>query len=197
MSDVVHDFTADKLDWRPYITPVVLDGATDAQRAALRETPSNTKISDYVLVLAHDPQSLGERTPLFNGIMYARGGLARAERELGATAASVYNRCVYCVSVHAGRYNQLAKRPDVIEHVFKGEARELPARERAIVDFATRLSACPPAAGSAEMKALRAAGLSDAEILDLVLSVAVFGWANRLMHTLGEPFRGEKVERAK
>jgi alkylhydroperoxidase family enzyme len=34
---------------------------------------------------------------------------------------------------------------------------------------------------------LRAAGLDDLEILDLTLSTALFGWANRLMHTLGEP----------
>ncbi len=68
-----------------------------------------------MLVLAHDPETLGERTPLFNGIMYGRGGLSRAERELGATAASVVNRCVYCACVHAGRFIALAKRPAVIE----------------------------------------------------------------------------------
>ena len=37
---------------------------------------------------------------------------------------------------------------------------------------------------------LRAVGLGELEILDLVLSVAIFGWANRLMHTLGEPVTG-------
>ncbi len=189
MSDVVEAFTAETLAWRPYVAPIALETATEAQRAALKETPSNTKVSDYVLVLAHDPQSLGERTPLFNGIMYARGGLARAERELGATVASVLNRCIYCASVHSARYIQLARRPEVIEQVFAGTPETLPARERAIADFSVKLSACPPAAGAAEMQALRDAGLSDAEVLDLVLSVAVFGWANRLMHTLGEPIR--------
>ncbi len=39
------------------------------------------------------------------------------------------------------------------------------------------------------VSALREAGLSDAEILDLVLSSALFGWANRLMHVLGDPVR--------
>ena len=33
--------------------------------------------------------------------------------------------------------------------------------------------------------------VSDAEILDLVLSTALFGWANRLMHVLGDPVRPE------
>lgn len=189
MSDVVETFTAETLAWRPYVSPIALETATEAQRAALKETPSNTKVSDYVLVLAHDPQSLGERTPLFNGIMYARGGLGRAERELGATVASVLNRCIYCASVHSARYIQLAKRPEVIAQVFAGEAAALPERERAIADFSTKLSACPPNAGPTEMQALRDAGLSGAEVLDLVLSVSVFGWANRLMHTLGEPIR--------
>ncbi len=189
MSVVVHAFTAEPLLWRPYLTPVALEAASEAQREALRETPSNTKVSDYVLVLAHDPESLRERTALFNGIMYGRGGLSRAERELGATAASVVNRCVYCASVHAGRHTALTRRPEVSEAVFAGTEEALTPRERAVARFSAALSACPPAATQAHARALREHGLSDAEILDLVLSVAVFGWANRLMHTLGEPVR--------
>ena len=187
MNPAVTTFTAAPLEWRPYLAPVVLAEASDAQREALRETPSNTKISDYVLVLAHDPETLGQRTPLFNGIMYGAGGLKRAERELGATEASVVNHCVYCASVHAGRFIALAKRPAVIEQVFAGGTAGLEPREQAIVAFSAKLSACPPEASEADIAALRAHGMSDLEILDLVLSVAVFGWANRLMHTLGEP----------
>jgi alkylhydroperoxidase family enzyme len=37
------------------------------------------------------------------------------------------------------------------------------------------------------MAVLREAGLADDEILDLILSASLFGWANRLMHTLGDP----------
>jgi uncharacterized peroxidase-related enzyme len=189
MTDVVHDFTSDKLVWRPFIAPVELAEASAAQLVALQETPSNTKVSEYVLVLAHDPESLGQRTPLFNGIMYGRGGLSRAERELGATAASVVNRCVYCAAVHADRYISLAKQPEVIAAVFTNTNNELDARQAAIAAFSAGLAACPPAAGAEDVASLRAVGLSDLEILDLVLSVAVFGWANRLMHTLGEPVR--------
>lgn len=39
------------------------------------------------------------------------------------------------------------------------------------------------------MKALREAGLDDTEIVDLILSSALLGWANRLMHVLGDPVR--------
>lgn len=34
---------------------------------------------------------------------------------------------------------------------------------------------------------LRASGLSDEDIVDPLHAVAIFGWANRLMHNLGEP----------
>lgn len=189
-------FTVEPLRWRPHVTPVSLDGASAEQLAALEVTPSNTKVSDYVLVLAHDPESLSQRTPLFNAIMYERGGLSRAEREIGATAASVVNGCVYCASVHARRYIALAKRAEVIEEIFaRGEDAALDTRLKAIFDFAVKLSRTPAEVGAADMQALRRAGLSALEIADLVLSAALFGWANRLMHTLGsaEPMDGDEA----
>ncbi len=194
MSPVVREFTAEPLEWRPYLPPVSLEAASPAQREALRETPSGTAISDYVLVLAHDPESLAQRTPLFNGIMYARGGASRAERELAATAASVVNRCIYCAAVHAGRHIALTKQPQVMEAVFEGAYQPLAPRDAAIAAYAHRLAQDPPQATAADMAALRSAGLSEAEILDLTLAAALFGWANRLMHTLGEPVRPQGRE---
>ncbi len=188
MSRRIEDFTVEVPVWRPHVRPIGLDAATDEQLEALKVTPSNTKVSDYVLVLAHDPESLAARTPLFNAIMYDRGGLSRAEREIGAVGASIVNRCIYCAAVHASRYNQLTRTEEPMQRVFAdGAAAELPAREAAILGFATKLSACPPAAGTVDVAALEAAGLTPEEMLDLVLSSALFGWANRLMHTLGEP----------
>ena len=181
-------FTVAALEWRPYVPPIDQATATAEQRTALSVTPSNTKVSDYVLVLAHDAQSLTERTPLFNGIMYAPGGLSRAERELGALAASVVNRCVYCASVHARRFNELTKTTDVVEEIYAHETgARLDARQQAIFDYSVRLSQCPAQADATDIDRLRGAGLTDLQILDLTHSAAIFGWANRLMHTLGEP----------
>jgi uncharacterized peroxidase-related enzyme len=61
-----------------------------------------------------------------------------------------------------------------------------------IYDVALELSRCPPEASAASIDRLRAAGLGELEIVDLILAVAIFGWANRLMHTLGEPVAGER-----
>jgi uncharacterized peroxidase-related enzyme len=192
MGNAVHDFTLETLQWRPYIEPVSLENATAEQREALKITPSNTKVSDYVLVLAHDPEILAARTPLFNDIMYGRGGLSRAERELGSLAASVVNHCVTCAAIHANRYITLAKKPEVVEAVYRdGPGAELPAREQAILDFSVKLTESPDGLGPADMQSLKAVGLDDLEILDLIHATAIFGWANRLMHTLGEPYRAD------
>ncbi|RWO89046.1 peroxidase-related enzyme [Mesorhizobium sp.] len=188
MSEVVHTFTTTIPRWQPYVVPVDLATATDEQRAAMQVTPSSKGISPYVLTLAHDPESLAVRSPLFNLIMYGRDGLAGSERELGAVAASVVNRCVYCAAVHASRFNNLTKRTDVIEAVFAdGLEATIDEHLQAIFDFSARLSTTPPEATAADAQALVDIGLNELECLDLVLSAAIFGWANRLMHTLGEP----------
>lgn len=194
MTDAIRQFTTQVPFWRPHVTPIELESASPEQLEALKVTPSNTKVSEYVLVLAHDPESLQQRTPLFNGIMYNHGGLSRAERELGAVGASVVNRCIYCAAVHSSRYNQLTKDDSVMQRIFADGDNALldDARQNAILKFAMKLSQCPSAADKQDVQALVEAGLSEAEILDLILSASLFGWANRLMHTLGEPVAQEE-----
>lgn len=188
MSEPVHAFTTEPLDWHPYVTPVELAAASPRQLDALKMTPSNKGVSPYVLVLAHEPEMLAERTPLFNDIMYSEGGLSRAGRELGALGASVVNRCVFCAAVHAARYIQLDKKPEVVAEIYARETKaDLPDHEQALFDFAVDLTSNPGDVGGYHLYHLREKGLSDLEILDLIHSVAIFGWANRLMHTLGEP----------
>jgi uncharacterized peroxidase-related enzyme len=188
MTRIVKEFTTTIPTWHPYVKPVVLAEATPEQLDALKVTPSNNKISDYVLVLAHDVETLKYRSPLFNGVMYNRGGMSRAEREIGAVGASIVNHCIYCAAVHASRYNQLTKDETVIAAIFDdAKTPDISPRLKAILNFAMKLSQCPPAADAADMQALVDAGLNPDEILDLILSSSLFGWANRLMHTLGEP----------
>ena len=188
--EAVHNFTLDALEWNPYVKPIELDQATPRQLNALKVTPSHTKVSAYVRVLAQEAEALAERTPLFNDIMYSQGGLSRGERELGALAASMVNHCVYCAAVHANRFISLEKRPEIIEEIYaKGLKSDLPEKYQAIFDFGVELTANPDKVGVYQFYHLREIGLTDLEILDLIHAVAIFGWANRLMHTLGEPIR--------
>ncbi|HYS66538.1 MAG TPA: peroxidase-related enzyme [Paraburkholderia sp.] len=124
----------------------------------------------------------------------APDGLSRAERELASTVVSRVNGCVYCASVHAQRFKQLAKRDDVIQQIFAApDTAGTTERERAIVRYAIDLTLHPEAVGPESLDALRHAGLDDMQIFDLSHAIAIFAWANRLMLTLGEPVVGQQA----
>jgi uncharacterized peroxidase-related enzyme len=181
-------FTLEAVEWEAWLEPVDAATATPAQLAALDKSPPQARSSPYFLTLAHDVQSLDERAPLFNAVMYAPKGLKRAERELATVVVSIINGCVYCSSVHARRWVELTKRPDIIRALYDdGLDAKLEPRLRAIVDYAAKLTRAPAAMTVADLAPLRAVGMDDLEIHDLTHAVAMFANANRLMQTLGAP----------
>lgn len=180
-------FTLEAVGWRPWVETVDEVGATPEQAALVEEVTPAPGSRPYYALLAHDPPALRERTALFNAIMYGPGGLRRADRELATVATSRVNGCVYCASVHARRYAQLTKDSAGIQRLLdEGTGAELGARERALVDYAVKLTSTPEGVTAADLTPLRQLGLSDLEILDLTHATAMFAWANRLLETLGE-----------
>lgn len=183
-----HGFTNEVLEWKAWLDVVNVDTATPEQIAVLEESHPKAKVSDYYLFLVHQPEILRQRSTAFNAIMYAPGGLSRAERELGATVVSRVNGCVYCASVHAQRFEQLAKRNDVIGQVFEDPITAgTTKREQAIGKFSIQITEAQADVNAASIQALKDVGMNDGEILDLLHSDAIFAWANRLMLNLGEP----------
>ncbi|MFN8525495.1 MAG: peroxidase-related enzyme [Chloroflexota bacterium] len=181
-------FTMDVLAWRPWLDTVDETGASPEQAELVDRVAPSPDSRPYYALLAHDLPALRDRTALFNAIMYGRLAVTRADRELAATAGSRVNGCVYCASVHARRYSQINRETDLMSRLLTdGVATDLPPRERAIVDFAVRLTADPGTLSPSDLEPMRQVGMSDAEILDIAQATAMFAWANRLMQTLGEP----------
>lgn len=180
-------FTMDVLRWQPWVDIVAPGEETAEQAQVLKESGPQAAQSAYFRTLVHEPEILRHRSQVYNAILYARGGLLRAERELASTTVSRINGCIYCASVHARRFEQLAKRDDVIEQLFDDPVTAgTTDRERAIIIFATQMTREPQGDHRHNLSLLRQAGLSDLEMLDLIHSVAIFAWANRLMMNLGE-----------
>ena len=179
-------FTSAALGWVPWLEPAAADELTERQVEALVQ-PGRAS-SPYFRLLADDPDVLEARTRADLEIFHARGGLPRAERELAATAVSRHNGCVFCASVHARFAAHHGKRPDDVERLLaEGVSAELGERWEAIVAASVALTQTPVAFSSAHVERLRAAGLGDDEVADLVHAAAFFNWANRLMLSLGEP----------
>jgi len=182
-------FTRDMLDWLPWLEPLAeseltprhMEGLVDAARAK----------SAYFRLLARDPDVLGARTRTDKDIFYnTDAGLPRAERELAATATSRLNGCIYCASVHARFAATYSKRVEDVDRLLaEGTSANLDERWNAIVAASVALTALPMTFGTAHIDRLRAAGLDELSIADVIQSAAFFNWANRLMLSLGEPAR--------
>lgn len=190
MSTIIKNngFTNETLDWKAWLDVVDVGTATPEQIEVLEMSHPKAKESDYYLLLAHQPAILKQRSEAYNAIMYAPGGLARADRELGALTVSRINGCVYCASVHAQRFEQLAKQNETVAQVFDDpHTAGTTERQKAIVQFSIRLTEAPDQIGPGDIQALKDVGLGEAEILDLLHATSIFAWANRLMLNLGEP----------
>lgn len=180
-------FTSETLGWDSWLPVLDPETASAEQQRVLDISHPKARSMDFYLLLCRQPEVLLERSQAFNAIMYAPGGLSRAERELAAAAVSRVNRCVFCLAVHAQRFEQLAKRNDVMAQLFDDpDSAGTNARERAIIQASVALTRTPGQFGAEAIQALRTAGLSDTEILDTVHAAALFGWANRLMLNLGK-----------
>jgi alkylhydroperoxidase domain protein len=182
-----HAFTRGEVGWTPHLAPLAeeelterhYDGLVDAARAK----------NDYFRLLARDPEVLKARTLVDKDIFYnVAEGLPRADRELAATAASRRNGCVFCASVHSRFAAHYSKRVDDVDLLLdEGVDAELGERWNAIVAASVALTDTPRAFGEAEIARLRAVGLDDLEIADVIHGAAFFNWANRLMLSIGRP----------
>lgn len=181
-------FTQEELGWVPWLEPKPESELTEDDYTALVER--SRAASPYFRLLVRDPVVLGARTRADNDIFYnTDAGLGRAEREISAAAASRTNGCLFCASVHS-RFATIqapSRRDDVQRLLDEGIDGEQDERWTAIIEAAAALTATPSRFGSAHVEALRAAGLDDQAIVDVVQSAAFFNWANRLMLSLGEP----------
>jgi alkylhydroperoxidase domain protein len=181
-------FTQESLGWVPWLEPVAEDALDDVQRAALIE-PARARMP-YFRLLARDPAALEARTLTDLDIFHnPDGGIGRAERELAAAATSRANGCVFCASVHAAAATRFSGRGDDVQRLLDDGTEAPLGDERwdAVVAASVALAETPLAFGSVDVDRLRAAGLDDAAVVDVINGAAFFNWANRLMLSLGEP----------
>lgn len=117
-----------------------------------------------------NPKVLAAHFELYKALMFQPSPLTRADREALAVAVSRANSCEYCAAHHGSALAQL------------GTTSLLPPQ---VFEWAARLARTPEQVRPEDVQILRAAGLTDRAILDAVLTVAYFSYANRLVMGLG------------
>jgi uncharacterized peroxidase-related enzyme len=127
------------------------------------------------------PQRLRHFMQMYNEIMLAPSGLSKLEREMVAVVVSSANRCYYCLVAHGAAVRQLSGDPELGEMMaLNYRVAKLDARQRAMLDFAWKMTTTPWLVDDADRDGLRAVGLTSEDIFDLGETVAFFNLSNRM-----------------
>ncbi len=127
------------------------------------------------------PQRLRHFMAMYNEIMLSDSGLSKLEREMVAVVVSSANRCYYCLVAHGAAVRMLSGDPELGEMMaLNYRVAKLDARQRAMLDYAWKMTATPWLVEDADRDALRAAGLSNEDSFDLAETVAFFNLSNRM-----------------
>jgi uncharacterized peroxidase-related enzyme len=106
--------------------------------------------------------------------------LSKLEIEMIATAVSAQNRCFYCITAHGNAVRQLGD-PVLGEMMVQNyRAARLPRRQRAMLDFAVKLTRTPWEIEEEDRDKLRRAGFTDRDIWDIAAVAAFYNMTNRL-----------------
>jgi uncharacterized peroxidase-related enzyme len=161
------------------LTPAEL---TPAMRAYFDKCTEKLGFVPNVLrAYAFDMPKLEAFIGMYNDLMLAPSGLSKLEREMIAVAVSSENRCYYCLTAHGAAVRGLSDDPVLGElMVMNYRAARLDRRQRAMLDFAVKLTAEPHAIEEADRAALRDAGFSDRDIWDIAAVAGFFNMSNRV-----------------
>ena len=138
-------------------------------------------VPNVLKAYAFDMAKLEAFVAMYNDLMLAPSGLTKLDREMIAVAVSSQNRCYYCLVAHGAAVRQLSEDPALGElMVMNYRAAPLAPRQRAMLDFAVKLTGEPWNVENADREALRAAGFSDRDIWDIAAVAAFFNMTNRV-----------------
>lgn len=138
-------------------------------------------VPNVLAAYAFDMAKLEAFAAMYNDLMLAKCGLSKLEREMIAVAVSSVNHCYYCLTAHGAAVRQLSGDPKLGEQmVMNYRAARLSTRQRAMLDFAVKLTEKPWEVDEPDRAALRKEGFSDRDIWDISAVTGFFNMSNRI-----------------
>ena len=138
-------------------------------------------IPNVLKAYSFDMAKLTAFVGMYNDLMLAPSGLSKLEREMIAVAVSAYNQCYYCLVAHGASVRQLSGDPVLGELMAMNyRAARLSRRERAMLDFALKLTAEPWLVEEEDRERLRRDGFTDRDIWDIGAVSSFFNMSNRM-----------------
>lgn len=143
-------------------------------------------VPNVFLTLAYRPEEFRAFFAYHDALMDKDSGLTKAEREMIVVATSAANQCQYCVISHGAILRIRAKNPLIADQIAVNYRKaDITLRQRAMLDFAMKVSRAAEEVSDADFKALTAHGFSDDDIWDIAAVSAFFALSNRLANVTG------------
>ena len=138
-------------------------------------------IPNVFLTLAFRPDEFRAFFAYHDALMEKDGGLTKAEREMIVVATSSANQCQYCVIAHGAILRIRAKNPLIADQVAVNYRKaDITPRQRAMLDFAMKVSQEAQLVSETDFAALSEHGFSEDNIWDIAAISAFFALSNRM-----------------
>src|SRR5499427_7259232 len=142
-------------------------------------------VPNVFLVLAHRPDEFRAFFAYHDALMLKEGNLSKGEREMIIVATSGANNCLYCVVAHGAILRVYEKKPLLADQIAVNHRKaDITPRQKAMLDFALKVTRDSHAIGDTDFEALRAHGFDDEDIWDIAGISAFFGLSNRMANVI-------------
>ena len=155
------------------------DGAAAEVLGAVRA--SLGRVPNIFATMAHSPAVL-QGYLAFSGAL-GEGRLSAAVREQIALTVAGENACDYCASAHTALARGAGVSVEEAARNLRGEASD--ARIAAILSFARTVVRERGHVGAAELDTLRAAGVDEGELVEIIANIAANLFTNYFNHLAG------------
>ena len=143
-------------------------------------------VPNVFLTLAYRPDEFRAFFAYHDALMEKDSGLTKAEREMIVVATSAANQCQYCVIAHGAILRIRAKNPLIADQIAVNYRKaDITPRQRAMLDFAMKVSRAAEEVSEADFAALAAHGFSDDDAWDITSIAAFFALSNRIANVTG------------
>jgi 4-carboxymuconolactone decarboxylase len=161
--------------------PELKDMPEDIRERIIAVQEKSGFIPNVFLTLAHRPDEFRAFFAYHDALMEKPGNLSKAEREMIVVATSSVNQCQYCVIAHGAILRIRAKNPLIADQVATNYRKaDITDRQKAMLDFAMKVSQTAHLVGEADFETLKAQGFAEEDIWDIAGISAFFGMSNRL-----------------
>ncbi len=161
--------------------PELADLPDDIRERILAVQEKSGFVPNVFLALAHRPDEFRAFFAYHDALMEKETGLSKGEREMIVVATSGLNQCIYCVVAHGAILRIREKNPHLADQVATNYRKaDITDRQKAMLDFAAKISLSAHDVNDADFDTLRDHGFSEDEIWDIGAISAFFSMSNRM-----------------